>query len=421
MSVPLPAPPPSHGPLRHRWATRGTLFRLRSPAFWLFASIFVVTGLLSIEQQRVFRDLSPSGWALSWGLLALYALPVFLLVWVLDLYEREPLSLLAGAFLWGSVAATTLSAYANEGWGLVMARVAGPGFASRWTAALAAPLVEETLKAAGIVLLAILAADEFDDVLDGFVYGALCGLGFAVVEDVFYFIAVFGGTPGGVLAGFWVRVVSSGLYGHVLYTGLSGMGVAYVVSRRGEESLRRRVSIAMGLFLVGVAGHVLWNSPLLNLFPGRTADLGDWLRIPLAAAVKGLPLLVFVVVLVRLAHRRERRWLGTALRSEVGRPGLTAAELGILLDPRARRRSRRDVRARAGPRAARLLRRLQKEQVNLAMASARASSADDPALARQRDYCKSLRDALEAITGVAASALPAGQVAGSSPAPPSGT
>lgn len=403
--MPPPPPPPRLRLARHRWTASWTLFRFRNPAFLLFAAVLVVTGFLTIQQQQLFRDVSPSGWALSWALLALYALPVFLLVYVLDLYEREPLSLLAGAFLWGAVAATTLAAYANEGWGLVVARLGGPEFASRWTAALTAPLVEEVLKVSGVALLAIIAAEEFDDVMDGFVYGALCGLGFTVVEDVFYFVAVFGGTPSGVLAGFWVRVLSSGLYGHVLYTGLSGMGVAYLVSRRGEEPLRRRVWAALGLFLAGVAGHFLWNSPFLDLFPGTVNGARDWLRIPFAAAVKGLPLLLFVIVAVRLARRRERRWFETALRAEVDRPGLTAIELGILLDPMARRRSRRQMRARAGEGAARLMKRLQKEQVNLAMARARAGSEDDPALVRQREYCKSIRDALEAIPGAAPTAV----------------
>ena len=395
----LPPPPPGSASARHRWANRGSLFRLRNPSFLLFAAILLVTGFLAVEQQQVFRDISPPGWALSWALLALYALPVFLLVYVLDLYEREPLSLMLGAFLWGSVAATTLAAYANEGWGLVVARLGGPEFASRWTAALTAPMVEEILKVVGIVLLALIAPDEFDDVLDGFVYGALCGLGFAVIEDVFYFIAVFGGTPAGVLAGFWVRVVSSGLYGHVLYTGLAGMGVAYFVSRRAEEPFRRRLVIALGLFAAGVAGHFLWNSPFLDVFPAQVSGPGDLLRVPFAAAVKGLPLLVFVVVLVKLARRRERRWLAAALCSEVGSPGLTAIELEILLDPGAKRRSLRDMRRRAGGRAARLLKRLQREQVNLAMVLARASGDDDPALERQRAYCKSLRDALAAVPG----------------------
>ena len=164
-------------------------------------------------------------------MLALYALPVFLVVYFLDLYEREPLSLVAAALVWGAVAATTLSAIGNLGWGLTVARVGGPEFAARWTAALTAPFVEETLKGCGVVLIYLIARDEIDDVMDGFVYGAVCGLGFAIVEDVFYFMSVFGGQPAGVLQGFFLRVVASGLYSHVLYTGLVGMAVGVVVSR----------------------------------------------------------------------------------------------------------------------------------------------------------------------------------------------
>jgi protease PrsW len=353
--------------------------------------------------------MSPSGWALSWALVALYAAPVFFVVYLLDLYEREPLSLVIGAFLWGAVAATTLAGLANEGWGLVVSRLGGPEFASRWTAALTAPLTEEILKGAGVVMIALIATEEIDDELDGFVYGAICGLGFAVVEDVVYLVAVFGGTTSGVLAGFYVRVISSGLYGHVLYTGLVGIGVAYVVSRRGELPLRRRVLVALGLFAVAAAGHFLWDSPLLDLFPNRVRTVSDFLQIPFAAAVKGAPLLAFVLVLVHLARRRERRWLREALAPEVGGPAVSAEEVGILLDPHARRRSRRAMRARAGDRAAKLLKRLQREQITLAMIRARVGpSSEDPALVRQREYCRSLRDALAAMPGAAPAVRSAG-------------
>ena len=192
------------------------------------------TGIVAVAEQNLFREMSPTGWVLSWGLVLLYAAPVAAIVYLLDLYEREPIPLLIAAFVWGAVAATTLSAIGNAGWGIVVARLAGPEFASRWTAALTAPFVEETLKGIGVVLIVLIARDEVDDVMDGFVYGALCGLGFAVVEDVFYFIAVFGGDVGGVLQGFFVRVIASGLYSHVLYTGLVGMAVGILVdaSRR---------------------------------------------------------------------------------------------------------------------------------------------------------------------------------------------
>lgn len=382
-----------------RWGGQTGLFQPREPAFWLFVAILVATSVATVTQQSLFRRMSPSGWALSWVLLLVYALPVFLAVYLLDLYEREPLSLVLGAVAWGAVAATTMAGIANEGWGFVVARLGGPEFASRWTAALTAPITEELVKVAGVVLIAQFATDEVDDEMDGFVYGAMVGLGFAVVEDVLYFVAVFGGTTSGVLAGFYVRVVSSGLYGHVLYTGLSGMGVAVFVSRRDEWTLRARTLAALGLFASAALGHFLWDSPWLNFFPSHVHSFGDWLRIPLAAAVKGVPLLVFVMVLVHLARRRERRWLRVALESEAGTPALSAIELGILLDAHARRRSRRDMRARAGEGAARLLRRLQREQVNLAMVRTRARDEADPALLRQRAYCRSLRDALMAMPG----------------------
>ena len=383
------------------WGRQASLFQWRQPAFWVYATIVVVTALYTVSQQQLFQKLSPSGWALSWALLLLYGLPLFLAIYLLDLYEREPMSLVLGALVWGAVAATVLSGIANEGWGLVVARIGGPVFAAEWTAALTAPVVEETLKVAGVVLIYLIARDEMDDMMDGFVYGAMVGLGFALVEDVFYFIAIFGGTPGGVLAGFYVRVVSSGLYGHVLYTGLSGMGVAYFVSRRGEVSFGRRLAVAIGLLASAIAGHFLWNSPLLNLFPGSVNSVGDWLRIPFAAAVKGAPLLLFVVVMVRLARRRERMWLEAALRSEVDSPALSEAELRVLLDPGARRRSRREMRVRAGEGAERLLKRLQKEQVNLAMLRTRVGTDDAPELVNQRALCTSLRNALLAMPGAA--------------------
>ena len=386
---------------RRGWGRRTSLFQWRQPAFWLYAIVVLVTAVYAVGQQQIFRELSPSGWALSWALLLVYGLPVFLLIYLLDLYEREPMSLILGALVWGGVAATVLSGVANEGWGLVVARLGGPVFAAQWTAALTAPLVEETLKAIGVVLIFLIARDEMDDVMDGFVYGAMVGLGFAIVEDVFYFIAIFGGTTGGVLAGFYVRVISSGLYGHVLYTGLTGIGIAYFVSRREEATLGKRLAVAVGLFAAAVAGHFLWNSPLLNYFPPTLDDVGDWLQIPLGAAIKGLPLLVFVVVLVRLAHRRERIWLEAALRSEADSPALASNELRVLVDPGAKRRSRRIMRERAGEPAERLLKRLQREQVNLAMLRTRTHRDDAPELVRQRELCKSLRAALLAMPGAA--------------------
>jgi protease PrsW len=374
-------------------------FQPRLPAFWLYVAVIALTGVVAIGEQNLFREMSPGGWALSWGLVILYAAPVAVLVYLLDLYEREPIPLLIAAFVWGAVAATTLASIGNAGWGIVVARLAGPEFASRWTAALTAPFVEETLKGVGVVLIVLIARDEVDDVMDGFVYGALCGLGFTVVEDVFYFIAVFGGDVGGVLRGFFVRVIASGLYSHVLYTGLVGMAIAIVTTRRDDRPLRDRLRLAGLLAGAAVLGHFLWNSPILEFFPAQPWEGADWFLIPVATAVKGLPLLLFVVLAIRLARARERRWLHETLASELGEDAVTPHELAILESPRLRLHARRELRRRAGGRAAELLKRLQREQVNLAMIRSRVASEDDPALLGQRALCRSLRDALEAIPG----------------------
>jgi RsiW-degrading membrane proteinase PrsW (M82 family) len=383
-------------------------FQPRVPAFWLYVTVVALTGVVAIAEQNLFREISPGGWALSWGLVILYGAPVATLVYLLDLYEREPIPLLLAAFVWGAVAATTLAAIGNAGWGIVVARLAGPEFASRWTAALTAPFVEEILKGVGVVLIVLIARDEVDDVMDGFVYGALCGLGFTVVEDVFYFIAVFGGDVGGVLRGFFVRVIASGLYSHVLYTGLVGMAIAIVTTRREDRPRRDRLRIAGLLAGTAVFGHFLWNSPILEFFPAQPWDGADWFLIPVATAVKGVPLLLFVVLAIRLAHARERRWLHETLASELGEDAITPQELAVLESPRLRLRARRELRRRAGDRAAELLKRLQREQVNLAMIRSRVASEDDPALLRQRALCRSLRDALEAIPGAASALRPVG-------------
>jgi protease PrsW len=377
-----------------------SLFQPREPAFWVYLA-FVTYGAFRMVGALVeLTEISRSGWALSWVLVIVYALPLGVLIYRLDLYEREPLSLVIGAFAWGALAATA-PALDAAGWDQLVARVFGQDVAARWGPALTAPVIEELLTGAGVVLICLIGRDEIDDVMDGFVYGALCGLGFAVVEDVLYFMAAFGGSPGGVLEGFYVRIVSSGLYGHVLYTGLTGMGIGYLVSRREDVPTKKRVAVAVALFLAGVLGHALWNAPVLDLGPTPPFSLADKLLLPVDLAVKGLPLLLVVVIGVSLARDRERRWLDRSLVPEIGREGISAEEFEILRDPNLRRRALSEMRRRAGRRAAALLRRLQREQVNLAMIVSRAPTPDDPAIEREREYCRSLRDALAAIPGAA--------------------
>ena len=151
----------------------------------------------------MYRDISPRGWALVLG--AAGPLRAAGLPWSSTpstSTSASRCSLVAAAFLCGARSRPRrCRRSANGGWGLTVARLGGPEFAARWTAALTAPFVEETLKGCGVVMIYLIARDEIDDVMDGFVYGAVCGLGFAIVEDVFYFMSVFGGSRPGCSRG----------------------------------------------------------------------------------------------------------------------------------------------------------------------------------------------------------------------------
>jgi protease PrsW len=321
-------------------------------------------------------------------------------IYFLDYYDREPLSLVFGALAWGMIAATSLSAIGNDTWLAVIARLGGPDFAATWSAALTAPVIEESFKGVGVVLIYLIARRELNDIMDGFVYGAMIGLGFTVVEDVHYFIGAFGGTLEGVVAGFFWRVVVSGLYGHVIYTGLVGMGIAYFITRRHEVSDARRWLVAAGLVLTAVFAHFLWNSPLLNLIPaGEQTSVGLAITLQLLTiTLKGVPFLAFLILMLVLARRRERYWLRKSIETELGGPGLQPGELAILLRTKHRRRARAELRRRAGPVAASLLGRLQKEQIKLAMIRTRVAGPDHPDLQRQRARIQALRDQLATAT-----------------------
>ncbi|HEX2625596.1 MAG TPA: PrsW family intramembrane metalloprotease, partial [Candidatus Limnocylindrales bacterium] len=358
----LPAPAAATGPgVRPDrppadWSEDVSIIQPRNAAFWLFVVLLGIGGASFIDRQLAFANSSTTAWVVGLFLLALYAVPVFWLVRSLDLFEREPRSMLIGALLWGGIIATYLAAHVNDQWGEILNKVAGADFAREWGAALIGPGDEELFKFLGVVVLFLIARAEFDDVLDGFVYGAIIGLGFTLEEDMYYFFAHFVGQAGasdlgGLFDGFFTRIIVGGPYSHVLLTGLTGMGLAYFVTRP-DVPRQRRLLAAIGLYVAGVAAHFIWNSPLLNDFLGNDPDATTWI---LWAAMKGLPFLILLAVIVRMAQRREMRWVRAAVAPEVEAGYITPAELDTLGDLRRRRAARAVEKARSGAAGERLL------------------------------------------------------------------
>jgi len=204
--------------------------------------------------------------------------------------------------------------------------------------------------------------------MDGFVYGALVGLGFTVVEDVSYFIhaavAVGGATDqmGSVIDTFLIRVVGGGLYSHVLFTGITGIGFAYLVTR--PRAARTKGLLGFGACLIaGVAAHATWNSPWMqSVLDTAGADKPSTLQWIEYGALKGLPFLILLILLVLFATRSEEKNFRAIVAGEPDPMVITEPEITSLRSLIARRSARsaagriRGPMARSSPASCRPLR-----------------------------------------------------------------
>ncbi|GHD15941.1 hypothetical protein GCM10007147_03890 [Nocardiopsis kunsanensis] len=172
------------------------------------------------------------------------------------------------ATAWGLLAATGVAAYANTGMGGLWGQTLGYETAGEWTAALTAPLNEELIKLAGVVVIAVAFPRSLRSPVDGFVIGALVGLGFEVAENFLY--ALNSITLAGALApatsvtdSTVVRVVLTGPGSHWAMTAIAGTAVGVLATVDWRPGLRRTLG-ALGLVLLAMLGHFFFDSPLLG-------------------------------------------------------------------------------------------------------------------------------------------------------------
>jgi RsiW-degrading membrane proteinase PrsW (M82 family) len=335
----------------------------------------------SVVLQRLVQEEPRYGviTLLVWGL---YALPLLAAILAVDYFEREPAWLVAFAAVWGGLVATGLALTANEAVQSILTTTEGADVAARWGAAIAGPTNEEILKGLGVVVAMLLATRRMRSPVDGFILGAVVGLGFQVVEDVVYTANVMavGEDPASAISQmFLLRGVMGGLWSHAVYTGLFGLGLGYAVTRPGW-SLPRRAAVVVAGFAAAWSLHFLWNSPLL-------VDTTDWRLV----VVKGLPALLLLLALLQRAQRADSGVFLPALAA-VGNPLVaTDGEIAALADRRSRARARRAARSTGGRPGARAVRRLQRAQADLAVA---VTEGDQVGLARAREALAQARLAL---------------------------
>lgn len=365
------------------------------PGITLYVMLLAATGLVLAGEQATYLEKYPAAWVVSLLLLIVTAVPAGLIIYRFDQFEPEPVPLVIMALIWGGVIALIFSAYTNTYFLTLLQAHLSPGTYQAWGAAIVAPIDEEFYKAAGLVVLFLIAKHEFDGVMDGLVYGAMIGLGFQVMEDVQYFLQAAsssgGQQVGAVARAYVVRVLLAGLYSHTLFTGMMGFGFADFVTHTASRRLRRWGVFVM-MAVVAWAAHFLWNSPLLGSLAGDTT-----LSFFLSVVVKGVPFLGFLIILAVFARRRERQVFDALIAVEVGGEVVTETEFKTLERGSRRRAALRHMRRAHGPAGRGLLKRLQREQMNLALLHSKRRAVGQEVLEQQRETIRGLKRQLAAL------------------------
>ncbi len=176
--------------------------------------------------------------------------------------------------------------------------------------------------------------------LDGIVYGALVGLGFAMTENIIYFgRAYFEAGIFGLGFLFVLRAVLGGL-GHALYTATTGAALGWSRSRYGTGMARTLVPL--GGLALAMFQHSLWNTTAYVV--GRIADDEMFLIALLLVAVVEpvvflLPALITLVVLAVITSRREIAIIREQLAEEVESGTISPEEYELISNGRLRRRA----------------------------------------------------------------------------------
>jgi RsiW-degrading membrane proteinase PrsW (M82 family) len=312
--------------------------------------IAAVVGLLVLGYIVVALGVS----ALAIGsLLALVPLAIVLLAvaWV-DRWEPEPRWALWFAFLWGAAVSVAIALLVDLSLQLLLAFTQPGGSPNEALAAVVqAPIVEETAKGIGVLLIYVFSRSHFDGPVDGLVYAATVAAGFAFTENILYFGAALAeGGADELGTTFVVRGLFSP-FAHVLFTACTGLLIGIGARRGGGAGV-------VGWFLLGLAGavvlHALWNGSLT--FASDAVGLYFTVQVPIFIGA------VLLTLFLRFQEVRVTR----ARLAEYGAAGwFSAAEVEMLATPSGRRQARAWARSQTPPRTA-LMRQLIADATRLA-------------------------------------------------------
>ncbi|MFE0644898.1 PrsW family intramembrane metalloprotease [Streptomyces sp. NPDC058877] len=319
-----------------RYRPRRALWRSRLLRAVVIVAVLVLCALVILAMVR--EQTGTEGFLVGLGLAVL---PVPLLMaafrW-LDRVDPGPWKNLLFAFAWGAFAAALVAILANSfaiRW--IATATADPLSADTLGATAVAPVVEESAKAAAILLLFLFRRKDFGGLVNGVVFAGFTATGFAFTENILYLGNAFGedqefgssGLGSVTVATFFARIVMSP-FAHPLFTALTGIGFGLAaLAPRGKRL--RKVLLPLAGLLLAMGLHAAWNGSVA--FGGALA----FLTVYGALMVPAFGLLTWLAVWSR---QRELRTISGELPAYAAAGWLAPAEPLALSSMRARQVAR---------------------------------------------------------------------------------
>ncbi|WP_087483321.1 PrsW family intramembrane metalloprotease [Brachybacterium massiliense] len=273
---------------------------------------------------------SPAWWPVTAFLASISLLVIAGIMLLADRWDPQPLPLLLIAVFWGAAIAAFASYWLNTINSLLVYLVTGSEAAANFAGpVISAPLVEETTKGLGLLLLMVLARRYFNGPLDGLIYGSLIGGGFAFTENIIYYTRGLEDMgAGGVLFLFILRGVMN-IFGHAIYVSLTGVIVGFVARKWGTAM---GFLVFLPALIPGMLVHAAWN-----FFAGLGGGVLVLVLMYGAKAIISLLWLITIGLLIWDESRLTRIRLG----DYANRGWLTHEEVDMLATWKGRREGRR--------------------------------------------------------------------------------
>jgi len=363
--------------IRTRWLIAGIGLAILLTSAMITIILNSVIGLSALAQNGVASIIA----ALIIPLVP--AIGINLLVNFMDRYEREPWFLRLAAFLWGAIIAIPPALFIEQKVDTVLQNLLDPINTSEVLRVaflgLNAGITEETIKGVGLLLLFIILRDEFDNVTDGIVYGALIGAGFALVENFSYFAL----NSKNFLVFLIVGRIILGWLGHSTFIACFGAALGYV---RHTRVRWKQVVIPLLGYLVAVGLHSFFDFVDLQASAAiRSApDNGGVVTYALIAIIGNyvppfLAQLGLLYILIKsLAH--EAAVIREFLAVEVSSGVVTVGEYALLQNSFHRTKEERRVLRMCGIRQWMRVKALYQTEIGLAFRKWHVHMGDKPKL-----------------------------------------